>query len=101
MPHPVTTVFPECSPLLSVRRRFCIRTSFEHRRGWIDQHLLEFADIFVIDIDAYAVMSNHYHVVLYIYRDAAHQWSEREVIDRWHRLFNCSMLSECYARVKR
>ena len=72
--------------------------SFKHRRGWIEQRLLELADIFAIDIAAYAVMSNHYHVVLHIDRSAAQQWSEREVIDRWHRLFNGSMLSQRYAR---
>ena len=27
--------------------------SFEHRRGWIEQRLLELADIFAIDIAAY------------------------------------------------
>ena len=72
--------------------------SFEYRRGWIEQRLLELADIFAIDIAAYAVMSNHYHVVLHIDRNTAQGWSEREVIDRWHRLFNGSMLSQRYAQ---
>jgi REP element-mobilizing transposase RayT len=71
-------------------------TSYEHRRGWIEQRLLELADIFAIDIAAYAVMSNHYHVVLHIDKDKALDWSEIEVIERWHRLFNGSMLSQRY-----
>jgi hypothetical protein len=50
--------------------------SFEHRRGMIEQGLLELADVFAIDIAAYAVMSNHYHVDLHIDRNAAQQWSE-------------------------
>ena len=70
--------------------------SYEHRRGWIEQRLLELADIFAIDIAAYAVMSNHYHVVLHIDKDKALDWSEIEVIERWHQLFNGSMLSQRY-----
>jgi len=87
-----------------VRRAFlcgedCVSgKSFEHRRGWIEQRLLELADIFAIDIAAYAVMSNHYHVVLHIDRNKAQECSEREVIDRWHRLFNGSILSQRYTQ---
>jgi REP element-mobilizing transposase RayT len=72
--------------------------SFEHRRGWIEQRLLELADVFAIDIAAYAVMSNHYHVVLHIDSEQAQQWSECEVVERWHRLFNGTVLSQRYSR---
>jgi len=72
--------------------------SCEHRRGWIEYRLLELADIFAIDIAAYAVMSNHYHVVLHIDQKTAQEWSEREVIDRWHRLFNGTLLSQRHTR---
>ena len=70
--------------------------SFEHRRGWIEQRLLKLADIFAIDIAAYAVMSNHYHVVLYINTEKAQVWSEYEVLERWHRLFKGTVLSQRY-----
>ena len=72
--------------------------SFEHRRGWIEQRLLKLADIFAIDIAAYAVMSNHYHVVLHIDTERAQLWSECEVVERWHRLFNGNVLSQRYSR---
>lgn len=39
-------------------------------------------------------MSNHYHVVLRIDRDAARQWSEDEVIARWSQLFCIPLVVE-------
>jgi REP element-mobilizing transposase RayT len=61
--------------------------SCEHRRGWIEGRLLELAEIFAVGIYAYAVMSNHVHVVLRIDPDAAQAWSDEEVAARWVRLF--------------
>ncbi|MGA8277806.1 MAG: hypothetical protein WB784_06390 [Rhodanobacteraceae bacterium] len=49
--------------------------------------MLELAGIFAVGVYAYAVMSNHVHVVLRIDPDAAHGWSEEEVAGRWVRLF--------------
>ncbi len=71
--------------------------SFEHRRGWIEQRLLQLAQAFSIDICAYAIMSNHYHVVLHINKTENDGWSDLEVISRWHQLFNGSYLSQEYA----
>ncbi|CAG8998276.1 MAG: hypothetical protein CENE_00218 [Candidatus Celerinatantimonas neptuna] len=60
--------------------------SFEHRRGWIEERLLFLANIFALDICAYAVMSNHVHVVLHINEAKAQNWSTSEVLHRWHQL---------------
>jgi hypothetical protein len=38
------------------------------------------------------VMSNHYHVVLHIHAGQALSWSERDVIDHWHRLLFVSSM---------
>ena len=72
--------------------------SFEHRRQWIEDRLLELAGIYAIDIAAYAVMSNHYHVVLHVDRDQGLAWSDAEVIERWHRLFRGNLLSQRFCR---
>ncbi|MCG6937317.1 MAG: transposase, partial [Gammaproteobacteria bacterium] len=68
--------------------------SFEHRRQWIEDRLLELGSIFAIDVCAYAIMSNHYHVVLHINAAQALDWQATEVIERWHRLFKGSLLSQ-------
>lgn len=68
--------------------------SYEHRRQWIEDRLLEISSIFAIDIAAFAVMSNHYHVVLHINHAQALGWSNTEVMEQWHRLFKGSFLSQ-------
>ncbi len=70
--------------------------SFEHRRQWLEVKLLTLADIFAIKLCAYAVMSNHYHVVLHVRLDLANQWTEHEVVMRWHQLFNGTFISQQY-----
>jgi REP element-mobilizing transposase RayT len=70
--------------------------SFEHRRQWIEDRLLKLGSVFAIDVCAYAVMSNHYHVVLHINQPQALFWSVHEVIERWHQLFKGSLLSQRY-----
>ena len=49
--------------------------------------------IFAIEIAAYAIMSNHYHVVLYVDAEQAKGWSDYEVAERWHKLFRGSPVS--------
>jgi len=40
--------------------------SFEHRRQWIEDKFFTLNAVFSIDICAYAVMSNHTHLVLFV-----------------------------------
>jgi len=68
--------------------------SYEHRREWIQTRLFELASVFSIDICAYAVMSNHVHSVLHIDAEVASQWTDSEVVARWHRLFAGNVSSE-------
>jgi len=61
---------------------------FEHRRQWIVERLALLADVFAIDIAAYAIMSNHYHLVLHVHEARANSWTDDEVIERWLTLFS-------------
>ena len=61
--------------------------SYEHRKTWVEERLLALADCFAVGLYAYAVMSNHVHVVLYVDPQAASDWSGEEVAERWVRLF--------------
>jgi hypothetical protein len=52
-----------------------------------EDRLHALADIFAVSLWAYAVMSNHLHVVVQVVPEVAASWSDREVADRWVRLF--------------
>ena len=45
-----------------------------------------------------AVMHNHYHVVLHVRPDMTSDWSDLEVVNRWHQLFNGTLFSQRFAR---
>ncbi|MBO8085902.1 MAG: transposase [Marichromatium sp.] len=68
--------------------------SFEHRRGWVELRLRQLAGVFAIDVAAYAVMSNHVHLVVRVDADRAAGWSDAEVLRRWRCLFRGPMVVE-------
>ncbi len=66
--------------------------SYEHRRGWIVDRIKQLSAVFAIDIAAYAVMSNHYHLVVRVDADRAQSWSQQEILERWTQMFDGPML---------
>ncbi len=75
--------------------------SYEHRRGWVEDKLHFLTQVFAIDVCAYAVMSNHYHVVVFIDEAKAKRWSMQEVLERWHLLYKGTLLTQQYCRGER
>ncbi|RZQ51873.1 transposase [Pseudoalteromonas phenolica] len=70
--------------------------SYEHRRQWVEDKLLELAQVFCIDVCAYAVMSNHTHVVLYVDDAKANRLNDKAILIRWHKLFKGTLLTQKY-----
>ncbi len=61
--------------------------NYEHRRGWVERRILKRGQLFCIDVYAYAVMSNHYHVVLHINSQLQASLSTQQVLERWLTIF--------------
>lgn len=70
--------------------------SYEHRKAWVVERLAELDAVFTIDIAAYSVMSNHYHLVLRVNKQQAEQLSAAEVAQRWQQLFALPLLISRY-----
>ncbi|MGY3917432.1 transposase [Aeromonas australiensis] len=66
--------------------------SYQHRRQWVVDKLGQLSRLFAIGVCAYAVMSNHYHLVLKVEADKAAAWDQREVAERWAALFQWPLL---------
>jgi REP element-mobilizing transposase RayT len=75
-----------------VRRAFLCGDGYDHRRDWIRDRLQELSKVFAIDVAAYSVLSNHFHVVLRNMPDRAASWSAREVVRRWAQIHPSSVL---------
>lgn len=88
---PETTPYYHCVSRC-VRRAFLCGVDrltgrdFEHRKQWVVNRLAELSEVFTIDLCAYAVMSNHHHLVVRIDTEAAEALADEAVAERWGRL---------------
>lgn len=60
---------------------------YQHRRQWIEDRIRILSSVFAIDICAYAVMSNHVHIVAKLCPEQSEDWSVDEVLQRWTSLY--------------
>jgi REP element-mobilizing transposase RayT len=102
-------ISPETTPYYHTISR-CVRRAFlcgedsltgknyQHRKAWVTERLQQLAEVFAIDICAYAVMSNHYHLVLRINKDKVRQWDNGQVIERWGTLYHLPLLVARHSR---
>lgn len=71
---------------------------YEHRRQWVIDRLADIDEVFCIDVCAYAIMSNHYHLVLYIDQVQAESLTDLEVIERWKKLYQGPEIIERFVK---
>lgn len=102
-------VCPEITPYYHCVNR-CVRRAFlcgidpntgkdlSHRKAFIEKLMFTLARAFAFDICAYAVMSNHYHIVLHMDRARAKGWTLVEVIQSWHQVFRGTNLSQRFLK---
>jgi len=69
-----------------VRKAFLAGGAAEHRRGWVEDRLRMLSEVFACEVGAYAVMSNHVHIVVRMAPEAAAAWSDDAVVRRWLRV---------------
>lgn len=70
-----------------VRRAYLAGGTYDHRRDWVEGRLLLLAEVFACEVAAYAVMSNHVHVVVRMAPEQVSAWSDTEVVRRWWRIY--------------
>ncbi len=61
--------------------------NFDHRKKWLVDRLGQAADAFAIDVCAYAVLSNHFHLVLRVDEKRAAALSDNAVLLRYAKFF--------------
>lgn len=68
--------------------------SYEHRRQWIADRIKKVASVFAIDVCSYAIMSNHFHLVLRIGSNL--QWTKKQVLTAWSTVYSLPTLCQRY-----
>jgi REP element-mobilizing transposase RayT len=66
--------------------------SFEHRRQWMVDRVRFLTDVFSIEVCAYAIMSNHYHLVLFVNEAELVSCSDSDICERWGKIYSISPL---------
>jgi len=70
--------------------------NFEHRREWIVERLKLLTGMFSIDVASYAIMMNHYHILVRVNPEKSAAWSASEIFERWSILFQVPDLMKQY-----
>ena len=57
--------------------------NYDHRKVWIEEQLQRLSAFFGIDLLCFAILSNHFHLILRSRPDVVATWDDTEVARRW------------------
>lgn len=60
------------------------KVDYSHRKAWLISRIESLTPAFAISVETFAIMSNHFHLVVYYDPLAASTWSDEEVARRWY-----------------
>jgi REP element-mobilizing transposase RayT len=60
---------------------------YSHRKGIMERRLQFLSQFFSIDVCGYAILSNHYHIIIKGRPDRSAQWSPRQIALHWWWIF--------------
>jgi hypothetical protein len=63
----------------------------QHRKDWIRDRLRLLSGAFALDVGGYAILDNHFHVVVRTDPKRAVQWSNHQVAKRWFKIYPASI----------
>ncbi len=72
--------------------------NFDHRKPWLLERLALLAQVFAIRVAGFSVMSNHYHLVLYVDQAFGTSLTNEEIVHRWHQLYTGPALVRRYLK---
>ena len=55
------------------------------RKVWLRNCLQRVSECYAIEVDTYAIMSNHFHLLVKINPAQTENWSDQEVLQRWYK----------------
>lgn len=72
--------------------------SYEHRRQWVEDRIRLLASLFAVEVAAYAVMSNHYHIVVKLVPEQLETVCDAEILQRWSCLYKGPLSLQRYLK---
>lgn len=61
--------------------------NFNHRKAWLKKRLFHLAKFFPIEVQAYTILDNHFHLVVYYDPIECQRWDDNELVYRWTEAF--------------